>query len=240
MIQVNEIGVKHISRFRKLEFRGIRAFADKTVFHLGKSSGLYFLQGGENMVDPELGSNGVGKSTIWGILCWVLFGKFPDGLKAGDLKSWNTDEKGYYAKLWLERDLIVRSWNPNNLTINGEVVEQKELEQRIGISFDTFISSVVLSQGGNMFFDLAPPKKLSMFTSLLGLENWIEYSKQAQDAANDMTDDIFSVEKEISKLGGMLDSLNTEELHDKSKSWRSNKQTKIEQIQSRVKEFTQD
>jgi len=201
---------------------------------------LYFLQGGENMVDPELGSNGVGKSTIWGILCWVLFGKFPDGLKAGDLKSWASNEKGYYAKLWLERDLIVRTWKPNNLTINGEVVEQKELEQRIGISFDTFISSVVLSQGGNMFFDLPPPKKLSMFTSLLGLENWIEYSKQAQNAANDMTEDIFSVEKEISKLGGMLDSLNTEELQDESKSWRSNKQTKIERAKSKVEDFTHD
>lgn len=208
-------------KLRKIEFEGIRAFADKTTFHFGRSPGLYFLQGGENGVDPELGSNGVGKSTIWAILCWILFGKTAEGLRAADLKSWQSSKKGYYGKLWAGRSIVHRSWRPNKLTLDGKVVEQRELEDYLGINYDTFVTSVILAQGESMFFDLSPPKKLSIFTSLLKLDNWIDYSKKAKYLSEEIEDSINKQENIISRLSGKIDGLDIGTLQEKSDSFKS-------------------
>ena len=215
-------------KLRKIEFEGFRAFADKTVFNFGRIPGLYFLQGGDNGVDPELGSNGVGKSTIWSVLCWILFGKTAEGLRAGDLKSWQSSKKGYYGKLWIGRSLVERSWRPNKLTLNGNVVEQYELEDYLGISYDTFVTAVVLSQGEDtMFFDLSPPKKLSLFTSLLKLDGWIDYSKKAKDLAEEIDDSINKQENLISRISGKIDGLDIETLQEKSDSFKSLRYKKL-------------
>ena len=124
-------------KLRKIQFEGILAFAGKTSINFGREAVLYFLQGGDNAQDPALGSNGVGKSTIWSILCWILFGKTADGLRAGDLKSWQANKKGYFGKLWLGRSIIERSWHPNSLMLDSKVVTQAELEDAIGIDFVT-------------------------------------------------------------------------------------------------------
>lgn len=208
-------------KLRKIEFEGIRAFSDKTVFHFGRDPGLYFLQGGENEVDPELGSNGVGKTTIWSALCWILFGKTAEGLKAGDLHSWQSDKKGYYGTLWADRHIIKRSWKPNKLTFDGEVVEQQTLEDRLGISFETFTSAVLLSQGQDMFFDLPAPKKLSVFTSMLQLDNWIEYSVRAKEKADDIAELMHENDNVISRLSGKIDGLDTQGLEEKSEQFKS-------------------
>lgn len=224
-------------KLRKLEFEGIRAFADKTVFRFGQQPGLYFLQGSTNEVDPELGSNAVGKSTIWSSLSWVLFGKTLDGLRAVDIKSWDSEKKGYYAKLWLGPHLIKRSWKPNKLTLDGEVVEQKELESRIGISFDMFTSAVILSQEGDTLFDLSPAKKLSMFTSLMGLDSWITYSDSAKMQVSEVEDKVHIIENSISRIEGAIDGLDLESIRAKHKMYKSKKRKEFIDRKSVVKEF---
>lgn len=210
-------------KLRRMEFGGFRTFAAPTSFDFGSGAGLYFLEGGKNEIDPSLGSNGVGKSTVWSALCWILFGKTADGLKAGDLKSWQSESKGYYGKLWIGRHLVHRQWHPNKLTIDGEVVEQKVLEEQLGINFDTFTSAVVLSQGGDMFFDLMPARKLALFTAMLKLDNWTTYSSIAKATADDIQQDLHTLERNISKLEGKLDGLSIDSLQEKRKTWRSKK-----------------
>lgn len=208
-------------KLHRMEFGGFRTFANPVTFDFGAEPGLYFLEGGRNDVDPSLGSNGVGKSTVWAALCWILFGKTADGLKAGDLKSWQADEKGYYGKLWLGDRCIERTWRPNSLKLDGEEVEQSTLESAISTDFDTFTSAVVLAQGNDMFFDLSPARKLALFTSILKLDNWITYSALAKDSADRILDKLHATERNISKLEGKLDGLGIEDLEQKRKNWRS-------------------
>lgn len=214
-------------KLRKMQFAGIRAFEKETTFRFGAGPGLYFLQGTENLADPELGSNGVGKSTIWAILCWVLFGKTPEGLKAGDLKSWTSTERGYYCKLWLGKDVVYRSWNPNKLTFNNEVVEQKTLEDRIGLTFDTFVSAVVLAQGQDLFFDLSPTKKLTLFTSILDLDRWTQCSERAKHLVRSAQDALHAFDVEMSLLEGKIDGLGVEELEHQSKNYKAESQEEL-------------
>lgn len=221
-------------KLRKIEFEGIRAFADKTTFNFGRSAGLYFLQGGDNAQDPELGSNGVGKSTVWAILCWVLFGKTADGLRAGDLKSWQSKKKGYWVKLYIGRSIIERSWSPNKLTLDGEIVEQAVLEDFIGINFETFITTILVSQGEPMFFDLSAVKKLSIFTSLLRLDAWMDYSDKAKDIVFDISELIGKKEIGISRLEGQLDGLDIETLQEKRDNFKSERYNQMTTLQSEL------
>lgn len=214
-------------RLRKIQFTGFRTFAESFEFSFGRHSGLYFLEGGRNEVDPELGSNGVGKSTIWGAVCWVLFGKTADGLKAGELKSWQSKEKGYSGTLYLGRHILKRSWKPNKLTLDGEVIEQKVLEERLSLNFETFTSAVVISQGENMFFDLLPSKKLSLFTSMLSLDNWINYSSMAKVHSDELADELHVIERNVSKLEGKVDGLGIDDLQQKKKQWGKKRRNRL-------------
>jgi len=222
-------------KLRKIEFAGFRTFAESTKFDFGSVPGLYFLEGGDNAVDPSLGSNGVGKSTVWSALCWILFGRTADGLKAEDLKSWQSEEKGYYGKLWIGRSLVVRKWRPNKLTLDGEVIEQSALEEALGINFQTFTSAVVLSQGGDMFFDLQPARKLALFTAMLKLDNWTNYSAVAKSAADGVQDEVHTLERNISRLEGKLDGLDIEDLQAKRKDWRRKKTTLEKTLRREIK-----
>jgi len=223
-----------------MEFGGFRTFAAPTTFKFGRHPGLYFLAGGENKVDPSLGSNGVGKSTIWTVLCWILFGKTMEGLKAGDLKSWQAKQKGYYGTLWLGRHIIERMWKPNYLKFDGRVVTQLHLEEELGIDFDTFCMSVVLAQGQSMFFDLPAVKKLSLFTNLLGLDEWIGYSTKAKDMAYLLESKIHRIERNISKLEGKTDGLNIQDLKDKKATWRVLHETKVKDMLANVRILGKD
>jgi len=227
-------------RLRKIEFEGIRAFADKTTFRFGAVDGLYFLQGGDNEQDPALGSNGVGKSTVWSILCWILFGKTADGLRAGDLKSWQSSKKGYYGKLWFGRSVVERSWQPNKLTLDGEVVEQAVLEDKIGINFDTFITTVLISQGEPMFFDLSAVRKLAIFTSLLQLDEWMEYSDKAKVLAGSMAADISHKEIGISRVEGQLDGLDIVTLKEKKENFKSERYNEMTTLQMQLQDMEEN
>lgn len=224
-------------KLRRMEFGGFRTFAAPTTFTFGHEPGLYFLEGGENQVDPSLGSNGVGKSTVWSALCWILFGKTADGLKAGDLKSWQSKDKGYYGKLEIGKHVVRRTWKPNKLTFDGEVVEQKRLEELLGLHFDTFVSSVVLAQGGEMFLDLTAAKKLSLFTSILGLDKWIDYSSMAKARAHTLEQDIHTLEVSISKIEGTLDGLHIEEVQEKRDKWYHQHSDAIKRIRREARDL---
>jgi len=221
-------------KLRRMEFGGFRTFAQPTQFHFGNAPGLYFLEGGENAVDPELGSNGVGKSSVWSALCWILFGKTADGLKAGVLHSWTATGKGYYGKLWIGRRIVQRSWKPNKLTLDGEVVEQAVLEDALGLNFDMFSMAVVLAQGESMFFDLLPTKQLSLFTSMLKLDKWIMYSSMARVSADELRTDIHTVERTISNIEGRLAGLGIEDLEQKKNTWGNKKKGSAKELRVEV------
>ena len=182
----------------------------------------------------------MGKSTVWGILCWIMFGKMPDGLRASDLKSWQSNEKGYKGKLWVGRDLLVRSWHPNKLTWNGAIIEQVDLNDKLGLTYETFLTAVLLSQGEEMFFDFSPAKKLSIFTSVLNLDTWTGRSVAAKEKADEIAYLIEKLMNKISRLEGKIDGLGLSSLKDKKKVFRDRKKRNIDTFVTTFKHLQQD
>ena len=74
--------------FQRLEIRNFKSFAGVHTFDFTQfGPGLYFLTG-KNLAEPELGANGVGKSTLWDALYWVIYGRTLRGLRAGECLTW--------------------------------------------------------------------------------------------------------------------------------------------------------
>ncbi len=92
-----------------LSIQGLRSFVGDHVFHFPVGAGTYFV-GGDNRKYPEISPNGCGKSAIWDVLCWVLFGKSTRGQIAGDVANWL--HRGYCQQrtIRLLGSLLVDRW----------------------------------------------------------------------------------------------------------------------------------
>ncbi len=175
--------------------------------------GLHFISG-ENKVDPELGSNGSGKSTIFDVLHWCLFGSSIRGTKTPQLVPWqNTGTP--WAEVTYEvngqEKRITRNYRPNNLLVTHRGrergIKQEQLEDIIGFSSNTFQNSIVIGQFSQMFFDLKPRDKLSVFTELLHLDYWLECSQRVTTTLSVLREDQLEAEKTLARLEGIRSEL---------------------------------
>ena len=169
-------------RLKKLVFENFKSFHDEHSFYFPDKLGGLYLLSGQNVVNPDLGPNAVGKSTLWDVLTWVLFGKSVRGVRGKNLASWGQSE-WYSASLDFEKGgkdyTLFRTWSPGKLQLNGRDITQEELEDALGFGFSLFLSTCVLGQFSRFFFDLSPQEKLNIFTETLGLELWTRASLKA-------------------------------------------------------------
>lgn len=146
-------------KLKSLFMEGFKVFAEPQTFDFTEypEDGLCFVTG-NNEVDPELGANGVGKSTIFDGLCVALYGKTSRGLKAGDVASWQVAHKLEDKAVEAEKSgkkrpsqkaltpsvtnrvefenyngdtcTINRRWNPNVLTLQINDGDPKNVDQK--------------------------------------------------------------------------------------------------------------
>jgi DNA repair exonuclease SbcCD ATPase subunit len=169
---------------------------------------------GENLSDPELGSNGAGKSTIFDVLHWCLFGSSIRGTKTPQLVPWQNSGTPWAEVTYKtngQKKRITRSYHPNNLLVTHHGrergVKQEQLEDIIGFSSDTFQNSIVIGQFSQMFFDLKPRDKLSVFTELLNLDYWLECSQRVTTTLSILREDQLEAEKSLARLEGVRSEL---------------------------------
>lgn len=136
-------------RFKTLTIEGFRTFATKQTFLLDRPAGVYLLTG-INEAEPELESNGIGKSTLPGdALCWLLFDKTTRGLHGPPVVSWFPHDK---TQVESEIDIddepttIKRTQAPNSLSLNDKKVVNEDIIQAIKIDYDQALASVILGQ----------------------------------------------------------------------------------------------
>ena len=198
----------------KLRWSNFKSFhGEHTIDFTSFGAGLHFISG-ENKVDPELGSNGSGKSTIFDVLHWCLFGSSIRGTKTPQLVPWqNTGTP--WAEVTYEvngqKKRITRNYRPNNLLVTHRGrergVKQEQLEDIIGFSSNTFQNSIVIGQFSQMFFDLKPRDKLSVFTELLHLDYWLECSQRVTTTLSVLKEDQLEAEKTLARLEGIRSEL---------------------------------
>lgn len=176
--------------FEDLLIQHFRCFAEPDAIYLAPSEGLIFLRG-RNDAEPALGANGAGKSSIWGALCWCLYGKTPSGLRSPDIKPWKG--KGVpHVVLHLNVDgklhTITRKATTNGLMIDYEQVAPDEPAKLIGLSYEAFTNTILLAQGQPLFFDRTPKEKLALLTDVLQLERWEARSALAAKKSRELED----------------------------------------------------
>lgn len=231
--------------FKTLQVQGFKSFqARQTISFADLPNGLLFLTG-KNSVEPDLGANGAGKSSLWDGLSWALYGKTVRGLKAGNVKNWNSKIQ---CGAELEFDVgeneysLVRTWSPIilQLTTNGSeprTVSQDEIEALIGLDHKSFIQSIVMGQFSDMFFDLPATAKSDLFSSVVSADRWLEFSSKAKDSSDDYSKDLDDIREEHSELLGEIKQLKKADYSDQIESWQSGQDIKLSLATSDAVEY---
>lgn len=231
--------------FQSLEIEHFKSFtgAPQHLALADYNPGLHFVRG-KNKLEPQLGSNGSGKSSIWDALSWCLFGCTPDGLKNPDIKPWygdtdtrvsiTMDKGGVYE--------IIRTTAPNKLTINGEPAGQEQVVALLGLSFDVFIHTILLGQGQPLFFDLKPQNKMQLFSDILNLERWETRAGIATEQVKTLTHEHSNVSGQLVGVIASLSHLQTmlTTTKDKSDDWERARATRLENYEQEMETLRAD
>lgn len=202
--------------FKTLVIVNFKSFLGVHEFNLKRPPGLYYISG-RNKLNPELGPNGVGKTSLWDALEWVLFGSTGrDNRPAAAVVPWGLEEGttkvGLIFSVHKKTYELVRSRRPNALTLNlidnePKVVEQYQVERRLGLSAEMFKRTIVLAQFGTFFLDLRPEQQSQMFTEALNLDVWLNASKLAGKAHKGFSSEFAALMMKASQQDGRLQEL---------------------------------
>lgn len=168
-----------------LEVEAFKVFADRTSFRVaGLAPGLHQVRGA-NRASPRLESNGAGKSTLFSDApTWCLYGRTVEGLRTSDVQAWGSKRRARVAITLRCIDgrerTVQRGPRASDLTVDGKVVGQEDVDALVGLSFDAWCQAVVFGQGQPLFFDLPPRAKMDLLAEALGLERW---ERRAEAAA---------------------------------------------------------
>lgn len=230
----------------ELRMHRFKSFREPTNFTFPREPGLYFMTG-RNEVQPRLGANAAGKSTVWDALTWVAFDKTPRGLRAGDVRSWGA--KGQTTvELAYEDDhgtgwLVKRTSGPNSWTLQSEddaephdlTKEDNPFLTALRLSFQTWVASVVMAQSEPMFLDLKPEAKTTMFGQLLDLDKWLERSKEAGKRADDVDTVCRRLERELAEASGRMASSSVGDLKQREVEWQERRAHKLAELETLYK-----
>lgn len=218
--------------------------------------GLWFVKG-DNQLHVRLGSNGVGKSTIWDCLSWVLYGRSVGGHRTPDLIGWGgkvapeasvTISAGK-TKADLDRFVISRKGVSNGLSLDGKVVSQETIDALIGLSYENFLHTVILGQGKPLFFDLGATKKMEVLSETLNLGKWDERIARARKETNVLISLIVQTDADLRAFDRSIEKLEEtqQNLKAASRVWESEradaderKRRAIQDLEKSLKQYQQD
>lgn len=231
----------------KLTIKNFRSFSEKQTFYFPNRAGFYFMTG-INEAEPRLGSNGSGKSSVWKALCWVCYGRTSEGLKAGDVANWGAG-KDAQVELEYEHDgliwVAVITWSPNSWVLYSQggdtydLIKNEEnnlLQSHLSLSFEAFRHSVLMAQGAPMFLDLPKAEKESLFSTIMNLDRWLDYSAKASLKASSISKEIEECDISAAELRGRLRELQTTDYSEDIARWQKEHLDVVESYDAEHKE----
>jgi len=165
------------------------------------------------------GRNGSGKSSIPNILVYALFGrpiKHPKKLAHADIINKKT-KKNLYAEVRWDDYRVVRTRKPESLRIwyspesiwndeteiskSGIPAVQKQIEEIIGLNYETFINLVVFTDSNtDCFLECDTPTKRQIVENLLDLSKYVERLQTAKESRKKLLDGIKSLTDSYQRL----------------------------------------
>lgn len=202
-------------RINRLTIQGFRSFAAAQELDLSAMRpGLYHVTG-TNEVEPSLEGNGVGKSSLFEAIYWILKGTTSRGLKAGAVQNWNSTER-CAGILDLQTAAgtvgVMRSWQPNQLEAEWgghgpRPTDQDQLDQVVGMPADVMLFAIYFAQFTNSFIDLKAAEQTELFTSVLQLGVWDKAAAAATRDAKEYEGTLQDLREAVARLEGEAQAL---------------------------------
>lgn len=228
----------------KLEEINVEKFKcfDKLNFKFPAANGLYLLLG-KNNETPSLGGNGTGKSSLFDAICWCLYEKTAKGTKAGKLKKRKSTGQGYKVSLKFDDKVIERTWKMpgNSLKLDGVECQNSTIESAIGLTFDQFLYSVYIHQGGDHFIDATPGEKIDFLSEVFDLNRWTTFEDFSKDKLKTETLKRDYVLNTITSIKSSIVDLNIRRdmvIHQQA-GWEVDRQKGIELEKTKISELQQ-
>lgn len=237
-----------------LRIKNFRSFKAEQRFDFPQAPGLYFMQG-LNEVEPRLGANGAGKTTIWEALTWCLYGVTADGLKAGDVCNWDAGKGTEVAFIFMLADgepcMVRRTWGPISWTLHRGDENSDSLETVVTdltkdkanpvlawlrLELEPWLNSVLTAQGRPMFLDIKQEAQAGLFSEVLGLERWVEYSQRASKRASAQDAVTRELERRHARLAGELESTIKQDFAAQHDDWEVARLKKLLNVNADHKE----
>lgn len=163
-------------------------------------------------------SNGAGKSALFSeSLAWCLFGETLRGISSDDVVNRKTG-KNCSVSLFIEEDMssyeIIRTrkmskakkandllvyLNGQNITKGTNQDTQELINSIIGMDFNTFVQSVLLSYGTTPFSQMTDKEKNEVFENILELDKLAKVKEVASKDANKINSELTRINIEIEK-----------------------------------------
>lgn len=200
---------------RSLVIENFKSYYGKHTFELDREPGLYYISG-RNLIEPELGANGVGKTGIWDALTWVLWGKTGrDNRPADAILPWEKPDTTCSVSLKFTRlnrtQTLTRTRHPNDLRLaykdKERTIDQDEVEALLGISEELFRRSIVLGQFGALFLDLRAEQQSQLFNDALSLDLWLKAAGRASQQHKSVTSKLAELKIEEARAEGRIKEL---------------------------------
>lgn len=228
-----------------LRLCNFRSFTSVQTFTFPDSPGLYFMWG-DNKAEPRLEGNGAGKSTLWKALTWVLFEKTSEGLKAGDVVNWSAAKGGWVELDYLSEDghtyTLRRSQSPNSWTLRNKALPEEKPQDlakdstnpvlaELRLTFQPFLSCVLMAQGQPMFLDLKAEPKAALFAEVMMLDRWLVYSTRASETAKREDARARKMEAEVAELRGRLAATLERDVTAQLEEWERQRGRRLDSLE---------
>lgn len=207
------------------------------------------------------GANGLGKTTIFSALSWVLYGKTLKGIS--DVNLWkkfrNKDYNGTKVEIYFSVDnsihKIIRCQNytksidgakgGNRLIyiIDAEQVKEKGklklqslIEKNLGMSYNLFINSIMFGQGMKRLIQETGSDKKQLFEEIFNLHYLSKAKKIAQDKYVELKDKLDGLVSKLDTYNGYIESINSDilELNEKKDNYETNLASKVNNYKEKI------
>lgn len=232
---------------RRIELAGIslcrfRSYREEQLVEFIPEPGLYYLAG-RNQVEPGLGSNGAGKTSIWLALYWCLYGsvfKIREGgraLRASALVTRGEKQPHVAVTLLIDGAYhsIARTGNPDRLTLDGKPATQQQIDQLLGLPRELFPQCVLYGQGAQLFADLSVPERGVVFDNILNSLIWLAASREAALEQKENEKEVTAVAQARAHVAGQLQGMpSLADLRAEAKAWQDRQDALVEQLIAEV------
>jgi DNA repair exonuclease SbcCD ATPase subunit len=194
---------------KRLTIEGFKSFTKRTVIDFSIDPGTTFIAG-RNDVEPRLGSNGAGKSTAFtDAIVFCQYGMGVRGAKINDLVAHGAKQCTVIAEYEIDGKPVElkRSGPPAHIWIDGERVEQPDVDRLLGLSRQRFLNSVLFGQAMPLFLDMAIPQRGELLDEVLDLQIWMRAADRAGKRCATISTELNGIKVELGRTEGALSAL---------------------------------